>query len=250
MKPLRSLIVDDERLARQKLRRLLEAEPAVEVVGECGNGLEAVAAIVRLHPDVVLLDIEMPGLNGFEVLRRVGIENTPHVIFVTAHDEFAIKAFELEALDYLLKPFDASRLHQAIARARRASSEDLPERLIALLGRLDARDSSLTRILVRSEGRMSFVRVDEIDWIQAADNYVRIHAGRESHLVRDTLASLEARLDPRRFMRVHRSAIVNLDRVHELRALFRGDYEVRLKGGASVPLGRNYRERLISALGS
>jgi two-component system LytT family response regulator len=228
---------------------MLEVESAVEVIGECGSGAEAVSALTREKPDLVLLDIEMPEMNGFEVLRRVGVERAPRVIFVTAHDQFAVKAFELEALDYLLKPFDAARLRQALSRARRAGGDSLPDRLAALLGRLDLRDARLTRILVRSEGRMSFVRVDEIDWIQAADNYVRVHAGREAHLVRDTLASLGSRLDSQRFVRVHRGAIVSVEAVVELRALFHGDYELRLKNGAVVPVGRHYRERLISVLG-
>lgn len=249
VKPLRVLIVDDERLAREKLRRLLETEPAVEVLGECGNGRDALVAIRRDRPDLVLLDIQMPEMNGFEVLRRLGVADMPHFVFVTAYDEFAVKAFELEALDYLLKPFDGPRLRKALARVRRASNAEWPARLNALLDRFDERDTRMTRILVRSEGRMHFVRVDEIDWIQAADNYARLHTGRETHLIRETLANLEGRLDPRRFVRVHRSAIVNADRIQELRTLFHGDYEVVLKGGTALPVGRNYKERLMAVAG-
>jgi two-component system LytT family response regulator len=248
MKRLRVLVVDDERLAREKLRRLLAEEPDVELIGECASGADAVRAIRREAPDLVLLDIQMPGVNGLDVLREVGPAEIGRVVFVTAYDEFAVQAFEVEALDYLLKPFDATRLRQALSRARRQAPDHLPERMASLLETIVARERHVRRFLVRCSGRMSFVRVEEVDWIEAADNYVRLHAGRDEHLLRETMAALEARLDPRRFARVHRSAIVNVEAVTELRPLFHGDYELLLKTGASVPVGRSYRDSLFVAL--
>jgi two-component system LytT family response regulator len=247
--PLRALIVDDERLAREKLRRLLEAEPDVEIVGECASGAEAVEALQRDAPDLVFLDIQMPGLSGFDVLREVGPAGVPHVVFVTAHDEFAVKAFDVQALDYLLKPFDAPRFRAALGRVRKRSAGELQEKMAALLEQLAARTPYAERLLVKGAGRMSFVRVDEIDWIEAADNYVRLHTGREEHLLRETMNGIELRLDPQRFIRVHRSATVNIDAVKEVQPLFHGDHEVLLRTGASVGVGRNYRERLLKALG-
>lgn len=250
MRRLKALIVDDERLARHKLRRLLGGEPDIDVAGECASGLEAVAALKRDKPDIVFLDIQMPGLNGFEVLREVGVENVRQVIFVTAHDEFAVAAFEIEALDYLLKPFDAARLRQALERVRRLGASGLQQKLTALVEKLAAGEPYVSRLIVRAAGRLGFVRVDELDWIEAADNYVRLHTAREEHLIRETMAGLEARLDPRRFVRIHRSAVVNVDAISEIRAMFHGDYEVLLKTGATVPVGRNYRDKLLVAMGA
>ncbi len=248
-RPLRALIVDDERLAREKLRRLLEAEPEVEVVGECASGAEAVDAVRRDSPDLLFLDIQMPGLSGFDVLRELGSGAVPHVVFVTAHDEFAVKAFDVQALDYLLKPFDAPRFREALGRVRKRSAGELQEKMASLLEQLAARAPYAERLLVKGAGRMSFVRVDEIDWIEAADNYVRLHTGREEHLLRETMNGIETRLDPQRFIRVHRRAVVNIDAVKEVQPLFHGDYEVLLRTGASVAVGRNYREKLLKALG-
>jgi two-component system LytT family response regulator len=244
----RALIVDDERLSRQKLRRLLAAEADVEVVGECASGPDAVGAIRRERPDLVFLDIQMPGLNGFDVLREAGVENFGNVVFVTAHDEYAVRAFEIRALDYLLKPFDAPRFRQTLARVRLRAEESLRERIVQFLEQIETREPRLSRILVKSAGRLSFVRLDEIDWIEAADNYVRLHVGSDEHLIRETMTGLESRLDPVRFVRAHRSAILNVERVQEVRPIFHGDYEVLLRSGATIPVGRNYRDRLIKAL--
>jgi two-component system LytT family response regulator len=244
----RALIVDDERLSRQKLRRLLAAEADVEVVGECASGPDAVGAIRRERPDLVFLDIQMPGLNGFDVLREAGVENFGSVVFVTAHDEYAVRAFDIRALDYLLKPFDAPRFRQTLARVRLQAEESLRERIVQFLEQIETREPRLSRILVKSAGRLSFVRLDEIDWIEAADNYVRLHVGRDEHLIRETMSGLESRLDPARFVRAHRSAILNVERVQEVRPIFHGDYEVLLRSGATIPVGRNYRDRLIKAL--
>jgi len=246
---LRALIVDDERLAREKLRRLLEAEPDVQIVGECASGAEAVEGVKEHAPDLIFLDIQMPGLSGFDVLREIGPEAVGHVVFVTAHDEFAVRAFDVQALDYLLKPFDAPRFRDTLNRVRKRSAGELQEKMASLLEQLATRSPYAERLLVKGAGRMSFVRVDEIDWIEAADNYVRLHAGREEHLLRETMNGIETRLDPQRFIRVHRSALVNIDAVKEVQPLFHGDYEVLLRMGASVAVGRNYREKLMKALG-
>lgn len=251
MAKLRALIVDDERLARQKLRRLLTEEPDVEVVGDYGSGTEAVEAIRAERPDLVFLDVQMPGLDGFGVLREVGPGRAGRVVFVTAHDEHAVRAFEVEALDYLLKPFDRARFRQALDRARRERRQGLEEKLAALLERVERVErpaERLERILVGSGGRMTFLKLREVDWIEAADNYVRLHAGREAHLVRETLRRLEPRLDPHLFLRIHRSAIVNLESVAEVRSLFHGDYDVLLRNGTALPVGRTYRDRLLQRM--
>lgn len=207
---LRALIVDDEPPARRKLRTLLRAEADIEVVGDAHDGPSAVDAILKQRPDLVFLDVQMPGLDGFDVLQEVAARQEaggPAVIFVTAHDQFALKAFDAHAADYLLKPFDRARLHDAIDRARRlAGSTVLQERLTALVA--DAtRRRPLRRLVVRSAGRISFVTVEEITWIEAADHYVSLHAGRATHLIRDTIGGLAARLDGDRFVRVHRGAL-------------------------------------------
>jgi two-component system, LytTR family, response regulator len=247
--PLRALIVDDERLAREKVRRLLEAEADVVIVGECGSGAEAVAVLRSASVDLVFLDIQMPGLSGFDVLREVGPSLMGRVVFVTAHDEFAVRAFDVQALDYLLKPFDSARFREALGRVRKRAAGELHAQLSALLEQIGARQTYAERMLVKGAGRLSFVRVDEIDWIEAADNYVRLHSGRDEHLLRETMNGVEARLDPQRFVRVHRSAIVNVNAVREVQPMFHGDYEVLLRTGKAVPVGRNYRERLLKTLG-
>ena len=254
MAKLRTLIVDDERLARLKLRRFLDEQPDVEIVGECGSGAEAVERIRTERPDLVFLDIQMPGLDGFAVLREirtreVGPGWSGRVVFVTAHDEHAVRAFEVEALDYLLKPFDRSRFQQTLDRVRRERRQTLDEKIAALLERIERPEPPLDRILVRSGGRMSFVKLRDVDWIEADDNYVRLHAGRETHLVRDTLRRLEPRLDPGLFLRIHRSAIVNVEAIAEIRSLFHGDYDVLLRNGTALPVGRTWRDRLLQRLG-
>ena len=224
---LRVLIVDDERLAREKIRGYLAGEPDVEIVGECASGGEAVAAIRARRPDVVFLDVQMPGGGGFDVLADVGAAAMA-VIFVTAHDEYAVQAFEGDALDYLLKPFDRPRFRRALARARAA---------VRPLGRL----------MVREGDRIRLVPVAEIDWIEAADNYVTVHAGGREHLLREALSHLWGRLDPTRFARIHRRAIVNLEAVTEVRALPHGDREVTLRDGVRLPVGRSFRDRFLAA---
>jgi two-component system LytT family response regulator len=248
---IRTLIVDDERHARQKIRALLATHDDVDIARECATGDEAVDAIRELRPDLVFLDIQMPGRTGFEVVRDAG-DALRHVIFVTAHDRYAVQAFEVQALDYVLKPFDRTRIDTALARVRarmREGTDDLQEKLRALVAQVRVEPEPLQRLMVKSAGRITFLRVDEIDWIEAADNYVRVHSGKERHLIRETMSHLEAQLDRRRFVRVHRSAIVNIDAIAEIRSLFHGDYGIRLRTGTELPLGRSYRERLEGVLG-
>jgi two-component system, LytTR family, response regulator len=252
---IRTLIVDDEPLARSRLRALLEREEDITVVGECGDGNEAVAAIRELQPDLLFLDVQMPALDGFGVLEAVGGDRVPAVIFVTAYDKYAIQAFEVHALDYLLKPFDRERFHLALERARaqlqREETVAASERLLALLedAQAQAAKKPLQRLVIKSGGRVFFLRVEEIDWIEAAGNYVRLHVARETHLLRETMNALETRLDPEQFVRIHRSTIVHLDRIQELQPWFHGDYKVILRDGTQLTLSRGYRQKLQELLG-
>jgi len=250
---LRVLIVDDEPLARERIRALLRDAPETEVVGECGDGRRAVAAIRRRKPDLVFLDVQMPELDGFEVLRALGPAEMPAVIFVTAYDRYALRAFEVHALDYLLKPFDRERFQRALARARSQLERDrhgaVEKRLLALLEDLQPGRKRLERLVVKEGGRIFFLRADEIDWVEAQGNYARLHVGRETHLVRETMARLEAGLDPKHFARIHRSAIVNLERVREMRPDFHGDYAVVLRDGTRLTLSRNFREKFREFFG-
>jgi len=250
---LRTLIVDDEPVARRRMRRLLRADRDVEIVGESGDGAEAVEAIRASVPDLVLLDVQMPELDGFGVVRALTPEQMPEIIFVTAHDRYAVRAFEVHALDYLLKPVDPERLAAALARARTRLVErrkaTLDPRLLALLEDLASGRRYLTRLPVKSEGRVLVVDLDDVDWIGAADNYVTLHVGREQHLVRETMGRLERELDPDRFVRIHRSAIVQIDRIAELRPDFHGEFAVRLRDGTTLTLSRTYRAKVEAALG-
>ena len=257
MDKIRVLIVDDEPIARTGIRRELGRDPDTEVVGECTNGRDAVSFIRERSPDLVFLDLQMPELDGFGVVEQVGVERMPVVVFVTAFDEFALKAFELHALDYVLKPFNSERFQKALrrakAQARRAGAAELSGRLLSLIqdaGRApQGREPYLERVVVKTGGRIFFLSVAEIDWIEAADNYVRLHAGRESHLVQGALGRLESRLDPKLFLRVHRSTIVNVRRIKEVHTLFRGEYEIILQDGTRLSTGRGYRDRLQELFG-
>ena len=247
MAPIRALIVDDEPLAREGLRLHLRDEPEIEIIGEAANGEEAVEAIRSLQPDLVFLDVQMPGIDGFGVLEAIGAEGMPSIVFVTAHDEFAVRAFDAYAIDYVLKPVDPDRLRRAVQRvreavARRAGGVD--ERLRSLLDGVKSGRRYLQRMAVRVGPRIAFVDVENIDWIGAEGNYARLHVGNDSHLVRETMSSLEDRLDPERFLRIHRSTIVNIDRIKELEPLYQGDYLVILRNGTRLPSSRAYRERL------
>jgi two-component system LytT family response regulator len=247
---MRAIIVDDEPLAREYLQRLLADEPDVEVVRECASGLEAVASIRADHPDLVFLDVQMPELNGFEALEHLG-PPLPAVVFVTAYDEYAIQAFDVHALDYLLKPFDRPRFQRTMRRVRelrgRAGSGD--ERVTALLDALEKRRKFRPFLVVKAEGRSIVLRTREIDFIESAANYVKVHAGKESYFLRETLSAVVDQLDPEMFARIHRSTIVNLERIRELQPYFHGDYVVKLADGRSLTLSRTYRERLAERLG-
>jgi two-component system LytT family response regulator len=251
---IRALIVDDEPLARERMRSLLGVEPDVDVVGEASNGLDAVDAILDRSPDLVFLDVHMPKLDGFEVIETVGADRMPAVVFVTAYDQHALRAFEVQALDYLLKPFDSDRFQGTLRRVRQqmqhAETGDLSQKLLALVRDLKGeRQSRAERLVVKSGGRLFFLRTDEIDWIEAAGNYVRLHVGAEGHLLRETMTAIESRLNPEIFFRIHRSHIVNIERIKELQPWFNGEYVVILRNGTKLTLSRGYRERLQEKLG-
>jgi two-component system LytT family response regulator len=242
------LIVDDEPPARELIATLLRDEPDVEIVGECANGRSAVAAIERLSPDLIFLDVQMPGLDGFGVLAELRTERWPLIVFVTAYDQHAVRAFEVHALDYLLKPFEYDRLREAVRRARvklhqrDGSSEQA--RLLALLEDLQGKALPWDRVAVRDARRVIFLKPDEIDWIEAEGNYLRVHAGPKSYLLRETMNAAESRLAVRKFLRVSRSALVNLERIKEWQPLFHGDSVLLLKDGTRVTVSRVYREKL------
>ena len=251
---IRTLIVDDEAHARARIRHALKDEPDFAIIGECANGREALEAVRRDQPDLLFLDIQMPRLTGFDVcaqLREAG-GPLPFVIFCTAFDQYAVKAFEVHAIDYLLKPFDRDRFKQALdqarAQLRRAQPAPADQRLAELLKDLQVGARQNDRLVFKQDGRVVLVRADTIDWLEADGNYVRIHCGNESHYVRETLASLEAQLPAEKFMRLSRSALVNLDRIKEFQPLFYGDYAVILQTGAKLTLSRNYRDRLEKLL--
>jgi two-component system LytT family response regulator len=250
---IRVLLVDDEPLAREMIQEMLAGDPSVEIVGGCAGGAEAVAAIKEHAPDLIFLDIQMPEASGFEVLEALKNGYTPHVIFVTAYDQYAVRAFEVHALDYLLKPFDRERFEASWQRVKEHILKEkggrLDERILTLLEELKAESKYLERLVIKSGGRVFFLEAGEIDWIEAEGNYVSVHSGKKSHLLRETISSLEAQLDPKKFRRIHRSAIVQLDKIKELQPWFHGEYRIILHSGAELMLSRNYRENLQDALG-
>jgi two-component system LytT family response regulator len=235
---IRTLIVDDEPLARTTIAELLRNDPEISVVGECGSGTEAIEAVRARRPTLLFLDVQMPGCDGFDVIEQLGGDAPKAVVLVTAYDQYALKAFEVEALDYLLKPYGDSRFFRVLARAK------------AMLTQSNAESRSLDRLMVKSAGRVIFLRAAEIDWIEAADYYACLHVGERSHLLRRSMADLERELDREIFCRVHRSAIVNITRVRELRLDANGEYEVVLQNGAQLRLSRTYREHLQRKLQS
>jgi two-component system LytT family response regulator len=248
MEKIRVLIVDDEPLAREGIRMRLQPAPDIEIIGECRNGREAVAAILRDAPDLVFLDIQMPRMDGFAVIEAVGAQRMPQVIFVTAYDEHALRAFEVHALDYLLKPMDGSRFAEALARARDRirgkNLEAIAAQLQQMMSALKGEKDYLERLSIKSAGRILLLGVDEIDWIEAADNYVQVHAGQASHLLLSTMNSLETRLNPQQFLRIHRSTIVNLKRIKELHPMFHGEFRVILQDNTQLTSGRSYSKNL------
>ena len=255
--PIRTLIVDDEPAARAAIRTLLAGETDIEIVGECADGRAAVESIRALTPDLLFLDVQMPELDGFAVLRSIDAVRRPVVVFVTAYDRYALDAFHAHALDYLLKPYGDDRFHDALARARQqvrqgalGALSDRVERLLAELGGREGAPEVLQRIVIKADGRVTVLPVADVDWIEADGDYVRIHAGAAAHVLRQTMKQLESQLDAGRFVRIHRSIIVNVERIKELQPYFRGEYVVILKDGARLKLSRGFREHLERALGS
>lgn len=254
MNQIRAFIVDDEPLARDWLRVLLAEEPGVTLVGEAGDGREAVAKLKAVKPDLLFLDVQMPELDGFDVLRALDPDSLPVVVFVTAYDQHALKAFDVHALDYILKPFERDRFRLAMERARELlaprGGEAAARRLIGLLESLRAKAGTLERVAVKTDGVIKLVRLADVDFIEAAGRYVTLHVGKDQHLLRETMNDLEAQLDASVFARVHRSAIVNLDRIKELQTESHGEVTVVLEGGRTLRWSRSYRERLEALLGS
>ena len=252
MTKIRTLIVDDEAPARARIRNLLKDESDFEIIGECANGRLAVATVQKQRPDLVFLDVQMPRLGGFEVCAAVAPEAMPLVIFVTAYDHYALRAFEVHAIDYLLKPFDRERFQKSLAHAReqlRRGERGWPDpRLAALLENLKPHAKPADRLAFKANGRVIFVRVEEIDSIEADGNYVQLRLGSASHQVRETISGLESQLPPERFMRISRSVIVNLDRIKELQPMFYGDYTVILQNGTRLTLSRTFRDRVEKLL--
>jgi two-component system LytT family response regulator len=244
MHKLRTLIVDDEPLIRSGIRSGLSSFDDVEIVGECGSGMQAIEIVFSQRPDLVFLDVQMPDCTGLEVVRRIGPDRMPAVVFVTAYDEYAVKAFELNAVDYLLKPFDEERLHASIKRAReRIASRDQAELTARLQALLDSSEQKWPeRIVVRNGERFDFVSVDSIDWIESANNYVQLHCAARQHLLGETLTNIEKRLDPQKFRRIHRFRIVNLSRIIAVHPMMSGTYEMELRGGIRLTTGRQYKD--------
>lgn len=250
---IHALIIDDMKLARQRLRRYLADESGIEIIGECQNGREAIESIRSQKPDLIFLDVQMPEVDGFQVLEEIGTENAPVIIFVTAFDQFALKAFDFHAIDYLLKPFDKERLSAALSKAKKMlennqSQDEFGERLQSLLNEVKPSANFIKRLAIKSNSRTIFLTVDEIDWIGAAGNYLELHAGKKTHLLREKMSEIEAKLDPVLFVRIHRSTIVNLHRIREMHPLFKGDQLLILSDGTELTVSRTFRENLIAAL--
>ena len=252
---IRVLLSDDEALARGRLRGLLQAEPDLEIVAECGDGKSAIAAILREKPDLVFLDIQMPEVDGLGVVEAVQKEGPlPLTIFVTAYDRYAMRAFEVHALDYLLKPVNKERLGEALGHARKQilhpSEAIFQKRVLEMMASLDPRQQSPERIVVKSDGEIVCLKPQEIDWAEAAGNYVCLHVGNVTHILRETISALENRLGARQFLRVHRSTLVNVDRIKTLKPSLYGDYSILLRDGTKLTLSRGFRETVLRRLGT
>jgi len=249
---IRTLIVDDMPLARERIRMILGADPEIEIIGECADGDEAVEAIKNLKPEFVFLDVQMPGLDGFSVVEKIGVEKMPVVVFVTAYDEFAIKAFEVSALDYLLKPFEEEQLTRAVIRAKREiqkrQASDLNNHLRQLLAAVKPETKYLKRLVVKTAAQTILVQTEDIDWIGAAGNYLELHIGKETYLIRERISRMEQNLDPEKFARIHRSTIVNLDRIKTLHPLFNGDHITILRDGTKLNMSRAFYGKLLLRL--
>lgn len=250
---IRALIVDDEPLAAEKIRRFAESESELEIVDVCANGAEAVAAVRRERPDLIFLDIQMPEMSGFDFLAAIKDDPLPGIIFVTAYDEYALQAFEYHALDYLLKPFDRERFHAAVGHAAavlqsREAARTTEQHIKEMLQWMQRKMDTAERIVVKENGKMIFVTVSEIDWLEAAGNYVKVHLGKESHLIRTTMAAMEKRLNPATFVRIHRKTIINITKVKELQPWINGEYKVVLSSSVQLVMSRNYRDNLIRSI--
>lgn len=267
---IRAIVVDDESLAREALLVMLSDDPEIEVIAECRNGKEAVAAIRQQSPDIVFIDIHMPEMDGFQVISEIGTQQMPVTVFVTAYDKHALRAFEAHALDYLLKPFDHDRFNTALQRAktfvRQQNLGEISENLFALLkdvklknvestSAIDpqkpekvAHKDPINRVVIKSGGRIYFLKVEEIDWIEGAGDYLNLHSASGTHLIRETMGNFHAELDSQKFIRIHRSIIVNIERIKDIRPLFKGDYLVTLISGKSLKASRGYRHELQTLL--
>lgn len=246
---IKALIVDDEPLARDRVREMLKEHPEIEVIGEAKNGREAIDSIVNQHPDLVFLDIQMPDLSGFDVLQSLDVERLPLIIFVTAYDQHAIRAFDVHAVDYLTKPFDRKRFAEAVDQAKvfmKAATQPDTAGLLRMLQELKAASGYRERFAIKNGETVFFVRAEDVDAIEAEGNYVRINLGSSSHLLRDTLNNIESQVNPRMFVRIHRRTIVNINRVKELQTWARGEYRVVLSTGAHYTLSRGYRQHFES----
>jgi two-component system LytT family response regulator len=245
---IRALIADDEPLAREWVRSAVAEDPDLDVIGEAGDGFEAAESIRRLKPDLVFLDVQMPGLDGFGVLEALSPEEIPAVVFVTAFDQYAVRAFEAQAVDYLMKPFSRERVEEAVRRVRELvkgkSLEDFRESIARIVEKIRRDRSYPEWVLLKAEGKNVFVKVRDIDWIESSRNNVRIHVGQNIYLLHETTTAIASRLDPKRFLRIHRSAIVNIERIRELHPWFNGDYAVILRDGTQLTLSASYRDRL------
>ena len=250
---IRAVIVDDEPLARLRISDLLAAADDVDVIAQCANGDEAIRVIVDTNPDLLFLDVQMPEIDGFDVLQAIGVGTVPAVIFVTAYDQFALRAFEANALDYLLKPYDDERFHAALQRARARirpqQKDDVDRRLLALLKDARGDRGYLQRLVVPSGQRSVFIRVEQIDWIEAERNYVRLHVGGQSYLLRENVSRIATALDPAMFCQIHRSTVVNIDRIQEVESLSNAEYLVVLRDGTKLSSGRKYRGNLHAIMG-
>ena len=267
---IRALVVDDESLAREALLVMLGGDPEIEVIAECRNGKEAVTAIREQSPEVVFLDIQMPEMDGFQVVEEVGAMQMPVTIFVTAYDKHALRAFEAHALDYLLKPFDHDRFNTALQRAktfvRQQKLSEISEGLFAMLQDLKlktgepptevdskkpgrgAQKEPIDRVVIKAGGRIYFLMVEEIDWVEGAGDYLSLHSGNQTHLIRETMGSFHAKLNPQKFLRIHRSTLVNIERIENIQPLFKGDYVITLTSGIRLKASRGYRRELQALL--
>lgn len=250
---IRALIVDDEPLARKFIRRMLKDDREIEIVGESSNGKDAVTMIGKHNPDIVFLDVQMPEMDGFAVLDSIRSGQLPEIIFTTAYEQYAIRAFELHALDYLLKPFDQARFKDAIKYAKECFQSDRQQdgraQIGALLESIRNKTEYLERVVIKAGGRITFLNTREINWIEADDKYVHLHTDKTNPMVRQTLSAMEAQLDPKKFRRIHRSAIVNVERIKELQPLFNGEHSIVLENGTKLTLSRNYKDKLFEFLG-